>query len=398
MARQVNTDVLTYTWDVALGLPQVMAMSDGAQYVHGLDLVAEYRDGEWSYPLGDALGSVRQWTDESGFITYRGSYTPFGVALSSEGSTESAWGYTGEWEDASLGAVYLRARWYQPQVGRFTKQDPWRGSLWQPRSMQGYGYTQNSPVIFRDPSGLCIPGLDCPDEALSSSYPGSSNPYGINFTAAPGQSWLPHDQAAVVDAASHISLAMARLLLDRNRELMRTGDLERARYVPDPGVLFCEAFGPVEFFRSAANCMNCWAETWAPRITIYTNVPSGGYTPHNAAHELGHFFAQRAGRQPYTDLDAAQIQYVDPETNSVIPVAGGGWETGYVRTDLGYATARSPWQQNWWTDTPNEDFADMFLGWSYKHFANDEAGAVRHQWMTSSMPRWMVVAAARTPY
>lgn len=49
--------------------------------------------------------------------------------------------------------------------------------------MQGYAYTQISPVIFRDPSGLCIPGLNCP-------FPDESQPdtvyeyYGNYYTLA----------------------------------------------------------------------------------------------------------------------------------------------------------------------------------------------------------------------
>jgi len=76
---------------------QVLETSDGAVYLHGLDLAAEYRDSAWQYPLADALGSVRQWTDVDGDVSYAGGYTPFGVEMWQEGSTESSWGYTGEW-------------------------------------------------------------------------------------------------------------------------------------------------------------------------------------------------------------------------------------------------------------------------------------------------------------
>jgi hypothetical protein len=80
-------DDASFTWDPASPLAQVLATSDGARYVHGLDLVAERRSGARAYPLGDALGSVRQWTDEDGYVNYAGAYTPFGTQMWTECST-----------------------------------------------------------------------------------------------------------------------------------------------------------------------------------------------------------------------------------------------------------------------------------------------------------------------
>jgi len=171
--------------------------------------------------------------------------------------------------------------------------------------------------------------------------------------------------------------------------------------MPDPVTLFRQTMGDVVYHQSASKCPDpkgCWASVANPRITVYTNAPHGGYTFHNAAHELGHLLAQRTGwsrgtYQAYADLNAAQIEL----DNGTI-IAGGGWPgLGYQRTDLGYATLESPWQQNWWTPTPNEDFADMFLGWAYNHFADNPAGAARYQWMNVNMPRWMTLAVSATP-
>jgi RHS repeat-associated protein len=64
----------------------------------------------------------------------------------SVGSTNSAWGYTGEWYDASAEMLYLRARWYQPQVGRFTRRDLIRQN-------HPYQYAEANPVNLVDPSG-----------------------------------------------------------------------------------------------------------------------------------------------------------------------------------------------------------------------------------------------------
>lgn len=70
----------------------------------------------WDYMLQDGLGSVRN----DGM-----SYTPYGKPLASYGE---GFGFTGEYTDAN-DLLYLRARYYAPEMGLFTALDPlkvWR--------------------------------------------------------------------------------------------------------------------------------------------------------------------------------------------------------------------------------------------------------------------------------
>lgn len=59
----------------------------------------------------------------------------------------------GEYLDTSGGLTYLRARWYDPAIGRLLAVDPANGQLTDPRSLNRYAYAQNSPLIYSDPSG-----------------------------------------------------------------------------------------------------------------------------------------------------------------------------------------------------------------------------------------------------
>ena len=154
VAQSVGGVETAFTWDLAAGLAEVLSTSDGALYLHGLHLIAERRSGVWWYPLGDALGSVRQWTDDGGSVTYAGGYTPFGVEMWQEGSAASAWGYTGEWWDGDAALLYLRARWYVPGVGRFTQRDVWEGDWLRPQSLHAYVYVENNAVNLTDPMGM----------------------------------------------------------------------------------------------------------------------------------------------------------------------------------------------------------------------------------------------------
>jgi len=61
--------------------------------------------------------------------------------------------YSGERFDPDLQQYYLRARYYNPIIGRFGAQDQQDGTPNDPLSLHKYAYTQNNPVNGRDPSG-----------------------------------------------------------------------------------------------------------------------------------------------------------------------------------------------------------------------------------------------------
>jgi hypothetical protein len=54
--------------------------------------------------------------------------------------------------------VFLRARYYQHQTGRFLSPDLWDGSIRQPGTLHKYVYALANPIRFADPSGRCVPG------------------------------------------------------------------------------------------------------------------------------------------------------------------------------------------------------------------------------------------------
>jgi RHS repeat-associated protein len=146
-----------YALDVAGGLPQVIAEATGGATTQYLQvqsqILAQYDSGTWGYVAPDALGSVRQLTDADSQVTLAQSYDPFGNVLEVAGSTESGFGYTGEQADASMGLIFLRARYYDPSVGRFLTKDPNPGNVYRPQSLNPYIYVLNNSINDRDPSG-----------------------------------------------------------------------------------------------------------------------------------------------------------------------------------------------------------------------------------------------------
>ena len=61
--------------------------------------------------------------------------------------------YRGEQFDSDLGLYYLRARYYNPNTGRFLSRDPKGGNGYDPKTLHKYLYASGDPVNRIDPSG-----------------------------------------------------------------------------------------------------------------------------------------------------------------------------------------------------------------------------------------------------
>jgi len=127
---------------------------DVASYVYGLDLISQQRDGVDSFYFVDGLGSTRGLTDSSGEVTDAYWYDAYGNLLEHEGSSENDYLFAGEQFDEGLGQYYLRQRYYDAAIGRFTRRDTYEGRLNEPITLNKYLYANGNPVYYVDPSGL----------------------------------------------------------------------------------------------------------------------------------------------------------------------------------------------------------------------------------------------------
>jgi RHS repeat-associated protein len=124
------------------------------RYVHGLDLISVEQDGEVSVYLVDGLGSTRVLTDLDGEVVATYTYDAFGELLDSTGEVENDYLFAGEQFDGELEQYYLRQRFYDAGVGRFTRRDTYEGRIGEPITLHKYLYGNANPVNFIDPSGL----------------------------------------------------------------------------------------------------------------------------------------------------------------------------------------------------------------------------------------------------
>ncbi|PIE46462.1 MAG: hypothetical protein CSA42_08450 [Gammaproteobacteria bacterium] len=90
---------------------------------------------------------------DTGAVTDSYDYTAFGEIHGETGTTDNAYKFTGEQYDSNVGQYYLRARYYNQAIGRFTQMDTYQGSMSDPASLHKYLYTANDPVNMVDPTG-----------------------------------------------------------------------------------------------------------------------------------------------------------------------------------------------------------------------------------------------------
>lgn len=153
--RRVDGVVTRFVWDRSSGLPQLLEERDGANA-----LVRRYEsDGQSIRRFTDATGSSGAYLVDQ-FGTVRGTviggvvttyqYDAYGRPI---GPHAPGVGYTGGWTDEATGMVFLRTRWYSPDMARFTSTDGAPIEPTEPATLNRYTYAGDDPVNRFDPSG-----------------------------------------------------------------------------------------------------------------------------------------------------------------------------------------------------------------------------------------------------
>ena len=139
--------------------------SDGnvIRYIRGLGLISSDSEKAKTYYhyVSDEQGSITHVINgeekESGELPQEDvqpqvlnhyEYDAFGNTVSCEEQVHNRFRYTGEQYDPLTGQYYLRARYYNPVIARFTQEDTYYGD-----GLNLYTYCQNNPVLYHDPTG-----------------------------------------------------------------------------------------------------------------------------------------------------------------------------------------------------------------------------------------------------
>ena len=101
----------------------------------------------------DAMGSVVVTTGPDGQIVSEQLYDAWGVPIVRQGMSVNKFAYTGHQADPETGLYYFKARYYDPELGRFISEDPADGEDGRPASYQRYLYAYANPLMYWDPDG-----------------------------------------------------------------------------------------------------------------------------------------------------------------------------------------------------------------------------------------------------
>jgi len=147
-------------------------------YANGM-LLARYDESpaDTHYYHHDGLGSVIGMTNENANVEQSYFYDDFGNSLGSWGNVNNHYLYTGQEYDGAISGLYnLRARYYDPGIGRFVSEDPVLGAqhscymsrcftsltylqqvrLFEPIELNAYLYCGNNSINNRDITGLLV--------------------------------------------------------------------------------------------------------------------------------------------------------------------------------------------------------------------------------------------------
>lgn len=161
-SKTVDGKTINHIWD---GNKQIVVDMDDSDwysaevYVRGTNLLAKFskQSGnvktDYQYYTQNAHGDVVNLTDSTGAITKSYKYDAFGVEQNVDDADDNAFRYCGEYYDSESGTIYLRARYYDPTIGRFISRDSVTGENTDPLSLNLYTYCHNNPILGVDPSG-----------------------------------------------------------------------------------------------------------------------------------------------------------------------------------------------------------------------------------------------------
>jgi RHS repeat-associated protein len=162
----------SYLWDMNAwdGVPQLAVERDGSggalrSYAYARGRTAMTSGGATFYYHYDPNGSVANLSSATGAVQWTYSYDPFGTTRTATKNDPAApdnpMQFDGEYNDPN-GLYNLRARQYDPNVGRMLAIDPLNeapaGSVISP-----YIYVSDRPTVFSDPTGKLRCG-NCPDD------------------------------------------------------------------------------------------------------------------------------------------------------------------------------------------------------------------------------------------
>ena len=118
-------------------------------YILGNEYISQVDGTSFGYYLNDEQGRGRYLTGSDGSIRNHYRYSAFGESITAEETVPNRLKYNAQMADELTGLYYLRARYYNASLGRFTQEDTIYND-----GLNLYAYCNSNPVMYSDPSGF----------------------------------------------------------------------------------------------------------------------------------------------------------------------------------------------------------------------------------------------------
>jgi RHS repeat-associated protein len=183
----------TFVIDPSGVLDRTLIRTKGATttyYVYGLGLLYQEQATAYQQHHFDSRGSTVAITDNTGLVTDRFQYGPYGEPLGHTGSTDTPFQFNGRYgvQTDLNGLLYMRARYYDPTIRRFINQDSTLGSIALGITLNRFAFANGNPVSFMDPFGLCAQQNDPLQTRIANLAGGFIN--GITNTVLTAAQWI----------------------------------------------------------------------------------------------------------------------------------------------------------------------------------------------------------------
>ncbi len=199
-------------------------------YVHTPDgtgeLLSELKGGTAIHYYPDGQGSTRLIADQAQNVLETHAHDAFGRRTGGAGGDGHQ--YTGEYFDAASGFYHLRARDYDPRIGRFVSMDEHPGTPRIPLTLNKYLYGNADPVNTIDPSGrigvgMSMGGLNV-NMYLSAISVVSYSTIARQIAFGGGRAFVLDNGAKLINAAVHsgtfsIAVKLAKYCLGSGAQL-----------------------------------------------------------------------------------------------------------------------------------------------------------------------------------
>ena len=154
-----NSTKMCYTYNTNCKLSQLLCKTTNGvvtKYLYGHGLIGEDKCGAFKTYHFDYRGSTIAITDANGTITDTFAYDTYGKLISRTGTSFVIFGYNGR--DGVVtdknGLIYMRARYYSPEMRRFVNADIVAGEISNAVTLNRFAYANGNPVCNIDPFGL----------------------------------------------------------------------------------------------------------------------------------------------------------------------------------------------------------------------------------------------------